>query len=151
MPERIHESQATISESSHVQWSFIQLKAHLCLWSCSLDNTLNRPSSAWESFKIRQKLDLFVLGVTHISNLPTVCVKWCEWVGGSSTLVIRFDTWNIDFCLKSYLVLKKILAWIMANLKAYLIMPKSKNLNWLHNVTLKILSLQIPHGTVSGA
>ena len=24
------ESQATISESSHIQWSFIQQKAHLC-------------------------------------------------------------------------------------------------------------------------
>ena len=46
------ESQATISESSHVQWSFIQQKVHLCLQPCSLDNTLNRPSSTWESFKI---------------------------------------------------------------------------------------------------
>ena len=69
------EPQATISESSHVQWSFIQQKAHLCLRPCSLDNTLNRPSSAWESFNVRQKLGLFVLGVVHhISNLPTVCI-----------------------------------------------------------------------------
>ena len=46
-------SQATTSESNHVQWSFIQPEAHLCLQSCSLDNTLNRLSSAWESFNIR--------------------------------------------------------------------------------------------------
>ena len=78
---RHKESQATISKSSHVQWSFIQQKVHLCLRPCSLDNTLNRPSSAWESFNIRQKLGLFVLGVTHISNLPTVCVKLMR-VGG---------------------------------------------------------------------
>ena len=37
-------------ESSHVQWSFIQQKAHLRLQPCTLDNTLNRPSSAGESF-----------------------------------------------------------------------------------------------------
>ena len=70
-----------IPSNNHVQWSFIQQKAHLCLRPCSLDNTLNRPSSAWESFNIRQKLGLFVLGVTHISNLPTVCVKLMR-VGG---------------------------------------------------------------------
>ena len=36
----------------------------------------------WESFNVRQKLDgLFVLGVIHISNLPTVCVKLTQ-VGG---------------------------------------------------------------------
>ena len=91
MPERIPSN--IISESSHVQWSFIQQKAHLCLRPCSLDNTLNRPSSAWESFNVREKLGLFDLRVTHISNLPTVCVKLIR-------LVLRFDTctWNINFC-----------------------------------------------------
>ena len=39
-------------------------------------------SGASESFNIRQKLDdLFILGVTHISNLPTGCVKLMQ-VGG---------------------------------------------------------------------
>ena len=65
------ESQALISASSHVQWSFIHQKPYLCLQPCSLDNTLKKPSSVWQSFNIRQKLGLFVLGVTHkISNLP---------------------------------------------------------------------------------
>ena len=32
------ESQATISESSHVYWSFIQQRAHLCLRPCSLES-----------------------------------------------------------------------------------------------------------------
>ena len=50
------ESQATISESSHVHWSFIQQRAHLCLRPCSLDNTLSRPSSACESFIISAKI-----------------------------------------------------------------------------------------------
>ena len=69
-------SEVTISEGSQIQLSFIQQKVHVCLRPCSLDNTLNRTSSAWESFNIRQKLGLLVLGVTHhISNLPTICVK----------------------------------------------------------------------------
>ena len=33
---RKNPSKATLSESSHVQWYFIQQKAHLCLWPCSL-------------------------------------------------------------------------------------------------------------------
>ena len=75
-------SQATISEGSHIQLSFIEQKVHVCLRPCSLDNTLNRTSSAWESFNIRQKLGLLVLGVTHhISNLPTVCVKLMRMSG----------------------------------------------------------------------
>ena len=32
-------------------------------------------------FIIRQKLGLFVLGITHISNLSTICIK-LMWVGG---------------------------------------------------------------------
>ena len=75
------ESRATTSESSNVQWFSIQQKVYFCLRPCSLDNTLNKPSSAWESFNIRQKLGLFVLGVTHMSNLPTDCVKLMR-VGG---------------------------------------------------------------------
>ena len=73
-----------IWESSHVQSCFIQQKAYLCLRPYSLDNTLNRASSAWESFNIRQKLGLFVLGVTHILNLPTYSLRQIsasEWVG----------------------------------------------------------------------
>ena len=65
------ESQATISESSHVQESFIQHKVHLCLRPHSQDNTLNRPSSTWVSFKIRQKLGLLILGVTHTYIEPS--------------------------------------------------------------------------------
>ena len=37
--------------------------------------------SAKEMFNIRQKLDLFLLGATHILNLLTVCVKLTR-VGG---------------------------------------------------------------------
>ena len=54
-------SQATRSESSHLQCSFIQQKVHLCLQTCSLDNALIRPSSALESFNIRQKPGLLIL------------------------------------------------------------------------------------------
>ena len=71
----------TISESSHVQWSFIQQKVHLCLRPCSLDNTLTDHPVHEKVLTFRQKLDMFVLGVTHISNLPTVCVKLMQ-VGG---------------------------------------------------------------------
>ena len=56
-------------------------KKCICLRPCSLCNTLNTPSSGWESFNIKQKLGLFVLRVTHISNLPIVCVKLMR-VGG---------------------------------------------------------------------
>ena len=48
-----------------------------------LNNTLSKQSSARESFNIRQKLGLFVLGVTHMLNLLTVCVKLTQvdgWV-----------------------------------------------------------------------
>ena len=33
---------------------------------------------------------------------------------------------------------KKILAWIKGNLETFLILPKIKNLNWFHHVTLKL-------------
>ena len=96
------ESQATISESSHVQWSFIQQKAHLYLRRlCNLDNTQNRPSSAWESFNIRQKLGLFVfrgLLCAYIESSYNITSNWYKWVVGSSTLVSRLGTWNIKFC-----------------------------------------------------
>ena len=62
--------------------SFSKKRIYLCLKPCSLDNTLNRPSSAWESFDIRQKLSKN-LGVTHILNLPSVCIKLTQaggWV-----------------------------------------------------------------------
>ena len=82
---RKNPSKATLSESSHVQWYFIQQKAHLCSRPYRLDNTLNRPSSALESFSIGQKQDLFAF-VSHS----------LQSVGGSSALVLRFDTWNIN-------------------------------------------------------
>ena len=50
-------------------------KVNLHLQPCSLDNPLSKPSSAQEGFNIREKLGLFVAGVTHILNLPTVRVK----------------------------------------------------------------------------
>ena len=64
--------QATIiAESSHVQWSFIQQKVHLCLRPCSLDNSLSKPCSAWEIFNIRQKLGLLICFRGHSLNLLT--------------------------------------------------------------------------------
>ena len=102
-------------------------KKHIYVCDHAAKITLNRPSSAWESFNIWQKRCLFVLGITQISNLPTVCIK-LMWVGGPSTLMLRFDT-------------RKKIAWIKANLlKTLLILLKAKNLNWLHHdhVTLKV-------------
>ena len=64
--------QATIiAESSHVQWSFIQQKVHLCLRPCSLDNSLSKPCSAWEIFNIREKLGLLICFRGHSLNLLT--------------------------------------------------------------------------------
>ena len=106
-------------ESSHVQQSFILQKVHL-----------------WTHHPVHEKVlifGLFFFGITYISNLPTVCVK-------SSTLVLGFDIWNINFKKISiwFNFKKEILAWIMVNLKTLLILPKTKNLNLLHHVTLKI-------------
>ena len=78
------------------------------LRSCTLDKTLNRPSSAWESFDIRQKLGPFVLRVTHIiSNLLLVCVKltqvsvWVQYPG------VKIWHMKYQFLLTSYLILTK--------------------------------------------
>ena len=58
-------------------------KKRIYVYERSLDNiaiyTVNR--GAWKSFNVWQKPGLFVLGVIHISNLPTVCVKLTQ-VGG---------------------------------------------------------------------
>ena len=137
---------------SRVKWSFIQQKIHLCLQPFSLDNTLNRPSSAWESFNIRQKLARSVcfrvhsdIGSSH--SLRQIDVS--RWVG--LALWCSDLTHEISIFVKILFNFKKdILAWIKANLKTLLILPKTKNLKWLHHVTLKIYSLQNPHGTVSG-
>ena len=43
-----------------------------------------------------------MLGVTHISNLPTVRLKLMQVGGWVSTLVLRFDTRNNQFLLKPY-------------------------------------------------
>ena len=66
-----------------------------------------------ESFNIiRQKqLGLFVLGVTHISNLPTVCVKLTKvggWVQHSDCLMLA-TIWHMkyQFLLKSFLIFRK--------------------------------------------
>ena len=101
------ESQATISERSHVQVSFIQQKAHLCLRPCSLDDTLNRPSSAWESFNNRQKLGLFVLAVTHTSNLLTVYVKLMQVGGLIYHSGVKIWHMKYQFLLKPFLILRK--------------------------------------------
>ena len=90
----------------------------------------------WTHHPVHEKVlifGLFFFGITYISNLPTVCVK-------SSTLVLGFDIWNINFKKISiwFNFKKEILAWIMVNLKTLLILPKTKNLNLLHHVTLKI-------------
>ena len=89
------ESQATLSESSHFQWSFIQQKVHLCLWPCSPDNKLNRPSGAWETF-IRQKLGLLVSkGHWHIESSHRLRqIDPSGWVG----LALWFNITNIKFC-----------------------------------------------------
>ena len=52
--------------------------------------TLNRPSSAWESFNIRQKLGLFVLRVTKLTYwiFPQFVSNRLKWVDGSSTLTV---------------------------------------------------------------
>ena len=61
-----------------------------------------------------------------------------KWMG--LTLTLRFATWNI-FLLKYFWILrKKLLVWIKANLlKTHLILPKTKtkNLNCLYHITLK--------------
>ena len=117
-----------MSESSHVQWCFIQQKVHLCLQPCSLDNTLNRPSSEWESFNIMQKLGLFVLGVTHISNLPYSLyqIDASGWLG---LVLWCYDlTHEISTFVKSLFNFKKeILAWIIASLKTLFIFNIAKN------------------------
>ena len=77
MLERIP-SIATTSECIQVQWCFIQRKASIHLRQCSLENTLNRPSSASENVIALDKNStrgLCDLGVTHILNLLTVCIK----------------------------------------------------------------------------
>ena len=93
--------------SSHIQWSFIQQKAHLCLPLCNLDNTINKPSSAWESFNIRQKLSVFVFEVTHISNLSTVCLNLMRV--GELVYHSGVKTWHMkyQFILNSNLILTK--------------------------------------------
>ena len=82
MPEK--ESQATISESSHVQWSFIQQKAHLCLLPCSVDNVLNtkRPSSAHEKVLILGKYMLVCFrDHSHIESSHSLCqIDATGWV-----------------------------------------------------------------------
>ena len=73
-------SQAVISESSHVQWSFIQQKANLSLQPCSLNNTLNRPSSAWAKTR-----PVCFRGHSHIKSSHSLCqidrrmcvAHWC--------------------------------------------------------------------------
>ena len=123
MPERI--SQGTISESSHVKWSFIQQKTHLSLRPCSLDNTLNRPSSAWESFNVRTNLGLFVLGLTHII-FPQFVSNWCEWESGYSSLVSIFVKILFNFKKKN-ISLNKVKPKKSFNI----CQNKTKNFNWL--------------------
>ena len=55
-----------------------------------LDNKLNKPSSAWESFNIRQKLGLFVLEVTLTYSwiFAQFASDWYKWEDGSSTRTV---------------------------------------------------------------
>ena len=55
-----------------------------------LVNTLNKPSSAWESFNVRQKLGLFVLEVTLTYSwiFAQFASNWYKWVDGSSTRTV---------------------------------------------------------------
>ena len=120
------------------KWSFIQQKVHLCLRPSSLDDTLNRPSSTWESFKIRQKLGLFVFkGHSHIEFSHSLRqIDTSGWVG---LALWSYDlTHEISIFVKIlFNFKKKILAWIKANLTTLLTLPKAKNLNLLHHVTLR--------------
>ena len=127
--------------NSHVQWCFIQQKGHLCLQPRSLDNTLNKLSIAWESFNIRQKLDLFPQGsliywIFH--SLRQIDVS--GWVG----LALWHEdlTHEISIFVKTLFILwkkKYILASVKVNLlKTLLILPKTKNLKWFHRVTLTV-------------
>ena len=127
-----------MSGSSLIQWSFIQQKTHLCLQTCSLDKTLNKPSSSWECFNIWQKLGLFVIGVAHISNLPTVLCKIDASGLVGLALWCKDLTHKILIFVKILFNFKKKIAWIKVNLKTLSILPKTKNFNWLHHVTLKI-------------
>ena len=70
------ESQATISESSLVQGSLIQQKAHLCLRQCNLDNTMNRRIQCARKFYIKEKTKpVYFRGQSHIKlshSLPQI-------------------------------------------------------------------------------
>ena len=62
-----------------------------------------------EFFYIREKLDLsvFFRGHSHIdsSHSAQYASNWREWVDGSSSLTLRFDTWNIDFCQNPFILI----------------------------------------------
>ena len=86
---------------------------------------------------IRQKLGLFVLGVTHSHIKSSHSLDQIDvngWVG--------LALWCLDLTHEIWIFVKILknnkLASIKANLKTLLILPKTKNLNWLHHVTLKI-------------
>ena len=57
--------------------------ANLYLRPCNLDNTLKRPSIAWERFNIREKLGLFVFrGHSHIESSHSFHqIDASGWVG----------------------------------------------------------------------
>ena len=96
-------------------------KAYLCLRPCSLDNRLNRPSNAWESFNIRQKLGLFVLGVIHMLNywdFPQFASYWHKWVDGFSTLTV----WPYQLTHEIFIFVK-----ILFNFKQKILEKKAKN------------------------
>ena len=57
-------------------------KSAFMFTNMQLDNTLNWPSSTWESFDIMEKLGLFILGVTHIESSHSLRqIDASGWVG----------------------------------------------------------------------
>ena len=63
------------------------------------EHQTDKPSSAWESFNIRQKLGQFDLGSLIYQTSPQLRqIEANGWVG--LTLTLRFDTWKYQFLLK---------------------------------------------------
>ena len=96
-------------------------KSALMFTTMQPNNTLNRPSSAWQSFNIRQKLGLFVLGVIHMLNywiFPQFASNWHKWVDGFSTLTV----WPYQLTHEIFIFVK-----ILFNFKQKILEKKAKN------------------------
>ena len=92
-----------------------------------------------QSFKIRQKLDLSRVcfrGHSHIESFHRLReIDLSRWVG--LALWSQNLTHEISIFVKIQFNFKKKNISLKTNLKTLLILPKTKNLYWLHHVTLK--------------